>query len=155
MKMIGLARLGRDAELKYLPSGECVANLSLAVNYGKKGDDGNRPTQWIEASFWGKPAEVMNPYLLKGTVHCFFLSDVHIEEYQGRNGTGHKLAARVDGVELGPRVDGGGGGGSRPAPAPAPAQRPAPAPAPRQAPAPAAPARSSSGFDDMDDVPFK
>lgn len=105
MKTIGLARLGRDAELRYTPSGEAVCNLSLAVNYGKKGQDGNRPTQWIDASLWGKQAEALTPYLTKGSVHCFVLSDIHIETYQSQNGPGHKLSARVDSVELGPRVD--------------------------------------------------
>ncbi|MGL5486149.1 MAG: single-stranded DNA-binding protein [Shewanella sp.] len=105
MKTIGLARLGRDAELRFTPSGEAVCNLSLAVNYGKKGNDGNRLTQWIDASLWGKQAEALAPYLTKGSVHCFVLSDIHIETYQGQNGPGHKLSARVDSVELGPRVD--------------------------------------------------
>lgn len=105
MKTIGLARLGRDAEVRFTPSGEAVCNLSLAVNYGKKGGDGNRPTQWIDASLWGKQAEALAPYLTKGSVHCFVLSDIHIETYQGQNGPGHKLSARVDSVELGPRVD--------------------------------------------------
>lgn len=144
MKTIGLARLGRDAELRYTPDGTAVANLSLAVNYGQKGQDGNRPTQWIDASMWGKQAESLAQYMVKGSVHCFTLSEIHIEEYDGRNGRGHKLVARVDGVELGPRVDGAGQGAQRSA-APAPAPRPASAPAPRQ----------QSGFADMDDdIPF-
>lgn len=105
MKSIGLARIGRDAEVRYTPQGEAVCNLSLAVNYGKKGGDGNRPTQWIDASLWGKQAEALAPYLTKGSVHCFVLSDIHIETYQGQSGQGHKLSARVDSVELGPRVD--------------------------------------------------
>lgn len=147
MKTIGLARLGRDAELRRTPGGDPVCNLSLAVNYGMKAQDGNRPTQWIDASLWGKQAEALAPYLLKGSVHCFTLSDVRIETYQGQNGPGHKLAARVDNVELGPNGQGGGqGGGSAPAAAPRPAsgqQRPAASPP------------ASRGFDDMDDdIPF-
>ena len=151
MQMIGLARLGRDAELRILPSGEAVANLSLAVNYGKKGDDGNRPTQWIEASFWGRQAEATEQFLLKGTVHCFTLSDIHIETFQRRDGgEGTKMVARVDRVELGPRVE-----GQQRQAAPDQAPRPAPAPAPRPAAPAPAPARSSSGFDDDgEDIPF-
>lgn len=148
--MIGLARLGRDAELRYSTSGKAVANLSLAVSYGQKGQDGNRPTQWIEASIWEKQAEVMAPFMVKGSVHCFTLSDVHIETYQKNGGgEGTKLVARVDRVELGPRVDGGQARQAAPAPAP----RAAPAPRP---PAPAPAARQSSGFDDEDDsdIPF-
>lgn len=106
MKTIGLARLGRDAEVKYTQGGDAVCSLSLAVSYGKKGEDGNRPTQWIDAALWGKQAEALAPYLLKGTVHCFTLSDLRLETYQAKDGTtGTKIAARVDNVELGPRVE--------------------------------------------------
>jgi single-strand DNA-binding protein len=145
MKMIGLARLGRDAELRYLPDGTAVANLSLSYICGqKKQGDQYPPSQWIDASLWGKQAEVLAPYLVKGSVHCFTLEDIHIEKYQGQNGEGHKLVARVaiGGVELGPRV-----GGNDQGSAPAPAQRPAGnAPAPRSAARPAAV--------DEEDVPF-
>jgi single-strand DNA-binding protein len=150
MKHIGMARLGREAEMRALNDGTPVLNLSLAVNYGKKGQDGNRPTQWIEAAMFGQRAETLAPFMLKGSAHCFTLSDMHIETYvKGDGSQGVKLAARVDDVELGPRQDGA-----------AHAQRQAqarPAPAPRQAPPPrqAMPPASSSGFDDMDDdIPF-
>jgi single-strand DNA-binding protein len=142
MKTIGLARLGRDAEVRYLPDGTAVANLSLAVNYGKKDEGGNRPTQWIDASMWGKQAEALAQYMTKGSVHCFTLSEIHIEKYQGQNGEGHKLVARVDGVELGPRAAGGQDSAPQQRQAPSqPAQRPAPKPAPN--------------FSDIDDdIPF-
>ncbi|WOH61956.1 single-stranded DNA-binding protein [Bradyrhizobium sp. BWC-3-1] len=145
MKMIGLARLGRDAELRYLPDGTAVANLSLSYICGqKKQGDQYPPSQWIDASLWGKQAEALAQYLVKSSVHCFCLSDVRLEEYEGRNGKGVKMVARVDNVELGPRV-----GGNDQGSAPAPAQRPAAAPAARPAPRPA------PNFSDMDDdIPF-
>lgn len=143
MKTIGLARLGRDAEIRYTPSGEAVCNLSLAVNYGKKGEDGNRPTQWIDASLWGQRAESLSQYLVKGSVHCFTLDEVHIEAFQKGDGSqGTKLVARVADVELGPRVGGEGQ-------AAVPAQRPA---APAQRP-PARPAPKPAALAD-DDIPF-
>lgn len=149
MKQIGLARLGRDAELRYLPDGTAVANLSLAVNYGKRDAQGNTPTQWIDASMWGKTAELLVQYMVKGSVHCFTLSDVHIESYDKNDGgQGHKLVARVDGVELGPRVNGGDQGSApqrQAAPAGQqrmPATQAAPRPAPRPAPM------------DDEDIPF-
>lgn len=111
MKTIGMARLGRDAEIRFTPNGDAVCNLSLAVNYGQKGQDGNRPTQWIDASLWGKRAESLAPYLVKGSVHCFTLDEIHIETFEGNNGTGHKLVARVSDIELGPRAAGDGGAG--------------------------------------------
>lgn len=165
MKNIGLARLGRDAELRYLPDGNAVANLSLAVQVFDKNADNNRGVQWYDATLWGKQAEALTQYMIKGSVHCFTLSDVRIETYEGQNGTGHKLVARVDSVELGPRQDAAPQQGQQPRQQ-APAQRQAPqrqqpparngyadargAPQPqRQTP------RAASGFDEMDDdIPF-
>jgi single-strand DNA-binding protein len=60
----------------------------VSVNYGQKGQDGNRPTQRIEASLRGKRAESLAQYLTKGSVHCFTLEEIHIETYQGQNGQG-------------------------------------------------------------------
>lgn len=145
MKSIGMARLGRDAEIRYTPDGTAVANLSLAVTYGRKGQDGKYPTQWVDAALFGKQAEALAPYLFKGCNHCFTLDGMHIETFTKTDGTqSTKLSARVIDVELGPRVD---ALAQAPAPRP-PAQRPAARPAP-------APAAGGSGFDDMDDdVPF-
>lgn len=100
MKAHGLAYLGRDAEIRFTTQGEPVTNLSLAFSYGKRGDDGKRPTQWVEASLWGKRAEALAPYLLKGSQIVAYLDDVHIETFEGKNGAGHKLAARVADIEL-------------------------------------------------------
>jgi single-strand DNA-binding protein len=143
MKTIGFARLGRDAEVRYAPSGDAVVNLSIAFNYGKADDGGNRPTQWIEAALWGKRAESLAQYLVKGSVHNFYLSDVHIETYQGQNGQGHKMVGRVDDIELGPRGQAGGGGSERQDSGSQRQQRQAP------------PKQSGGGFDEMDDdIPF-
>lgn len=141
--LTGYFRLGRDVEVRYLPDGKAVANLSLAFNYGQKGQDGKRPAQWIDASLWGARAEKLEQYLKKGGTIYAVLSEPHIEEYQGRNGAGYKLAATVLDIELA-----GSSAGQQPEAAPAAQQRPAPqqsAPAPRQAPA-----------DDFDegDIPF-
>lgn len=145
MKTIGLARLGRDAEIRYTPSGDAVANLSLAATIFDKAAENNRGTQWIDASIWGKQAEALAQYLVKGSVHCFVLSDIKLEIYQKNGGgEGSKITARVDSVELGPRQDGQQGSG-----APAPARQAAPpAGSPRPAPKPA------PKFDDSDDIPF-
>lgn len=138
MKAFGLARIGCDAELRRTGSGDAVASLSLAFSYGRKGEDGKRPTQWIDASLWGKRAEALAPYLLKGGLVSVTLDEVHIETYEGRSGEGHKLVGKVLDIEL-------AGGGERQA-----APR-APAPPPKRAPT----GSIGSGFDDMDsDIPF-
>jgi single-strand DNA-binding protein len=144
MKMIGLARLGKDAEVRYTPGGDAVANLSLAYVCGRKKDSEHyAPSQWIDASLWGKQAEALAPYLVKGSVHCFYISDVHIETYEGRNGEGVKLVGRVDNVELGPRNpdQGRNDGGERPS-SNSGSQR---AQQPRQ---------SAPADDENDDIPF-
>ena len=141
MKAFGLARLGRDAEIRTTSQGESVATLALAFSYGRKGSDGNRPTQWVDAALWGKRAEALAPYLVKGGLVSVSLEDVHIETFDGKNGPGHKLAARVVDVELASTKQAGS----------APAQQQRQAPAPRPAPAPS----GGHGFESMDDdVPF-
>lgn len=99
-QMFGLARIGRDVELRYTQAGDAVASVSLAFNYGKKGADNKRPTQWVDGALWGKRAEALAPYLLKGVMLSVTLDDVHIEAYQGKNGEGHKLAGNITQVEL-------------------------------------------------------
>ena len=141
MKAFGVARIGRDVELRYTAQGEAVASLSLAFGYGRKGQDGKQPTQWVDAALWGKRAEALAPYLAKGHQIGVTLEDVHIETYQGKNGEGHKLVARVLDVQL--------IGGQAAVAASAATARPAPAAKAVQ------PALTGSGFDDMDDdIPF-
>ena len=138
MKANGLARIGKDAEVRYTPGGAAVANVSLAFTYGKKGDDGKRPTQWVDASLWGQRVESLTPYLTKGKQIVAYLEDVHIQTYTKGDGTqASKMAARIADLEF---VAGGEQAESQP----------------RQQPKPqAAPQSQGSGFDDMeDDIPF-
>lgn len=100
MKLIGIARLGRDAEVRFTTNGRAVANLSLAYNFGQKD---NRKTQWVEAALWGDQAERLQQYLLKGTVLNVICRDVHIETFEGSNGTGHKLVGTVADIEFVPK----------------------------------------------------
>lgn len=150
-KMYGLMRLGRDAEIRSTPAGERVANLSLVYSYGRKdATTGERPSQWVDGSFWGDRAEKLAPYLTKGSMHLFSLSDIHMEKYTDKSGfEAFKLAGRVDDVSLGanPKPQDGQQGD---APQRRPAQQPAQQPAQRMPTQPA-----GSGFDDMDDdIPF-
>lgn len=148
MKAFGLARIGRDVEIRYTQGSDAVASLSLAFSYGRKGDDGKRPTQWVDASLWGKRAEALAPYLKKGGLVSVSLEDVHTEVYQGRSGEATKVVARVVDIEL-------AGSSERQQAAPAaqaPARQQQQRPAQPQRPAPAP---QGSGFSDMDDdIPF-
>lgn len=145
-QLIGIMTLGRDAELRYLPSGDPVLNLALAYNYGQKGQDNHRPTQWIDAALFGKRAETLAPYLLKATKINAFIGDVHIEEFTRRDQTqGSKLVGRIIDIEFAGSAQQQGDQHQRQA---APAQqKPA---APKQA-----PKQQGGGFDEFDsDIPF-
>ena len=56
-------RLGRDSELKQLPSGKEVVNFSVAVD---KGRGENKETLWVDCSLFGERAAKLQPYLSKG-----------------------------------------------------------------------------------------
>lgn len=136
--LFGLAKIGRDVIVRHTANGEPVANVPLAFNYGKKGADGRKPTQWVDATLWGARAESTAPYLLKGTSVSVTVDDVHIETYKTNDGTtGTKLVGRIGTMEF--------------AGAPKQAQpeaTAAPAPQPKTAPA------AASLADMADDVPF-
>ena len=56
VKIIG--NLTRDPEIKYLPSGMAVCNITLGVNRSyKQGDDWKKETAFVEVKVWGKSAE--------------------------------------------------------------------------------------------------
>ena len=125
-------QLGKDAEVRFLQNGDAVANFSVADSQGK-----DKPTVWWNASLFGKRAESLAPYLLKGQ-SVTVTGTVTEREYTDKDGNKRKsMDVRVNDVAL--------QGGKREAEAPA-----------RQTPRPASkPSPSGSGFDDMDsDVPF-
>lgn len=146
IQIFGQAQVGRDVEVRSTAGGDAVASVSLAFSYGRKGDDGKKPTQWVDGALWGNRATALAPYLTKGARVTVALEDAHIETFQKQDGTqGVKLVARITAIDL-------AGGGTQQQQTAAPAQRqqqqrPAPQ---RQAAAPA-----GGGFADDDlDVPF-
>lgn len=135
--MSGLARIGRDVELKYTSSNMAVCNVALAFNVGY-GD--RKTTTWVEASLWGRQAEGLAPHLLKGTAIVAYLKDIKLDEFVRRDGTsGAKLVGVLTDLEF---------AGSRQESEQAPRQAPPPPP-PKPEPAPA---QSFEDFDD--DIPF-
>ena len=101
MKLFGIARLGRDVEIRHTASGKQVASLALAYDYGMKDENGKKPTQWVSASLWGDQAGRLQQYLTKGTALLVTLRDVHIEP--GNGDYGPKLVGTVADVEFVPK----------------------------------------------------
>lgn len=141
--LTGLFTLGRDAETRVTQGGTTVVQLAVAYNYGRKGEDGKKPSQWVRASMFGKQAEALIPYLTKGKQVSLVIRDLHIATFQkqdGSTGTSLEGVADFDDFARKPKEAGD---------APAPAQKQAPRPAPP-------PPSAGSGFDEFDgsDVPF-
>lgn len=101
MITIGLARIGNEPVVRYLPDGKPVLDLSLAYNYGRKDANGNYPTQWVNATLFGDRAEKLQVYLRKGGQILVQLDDLHIDTYQKKDGSnGSSLKARIGNIEL-------------------------------------------------------
>jgi single-strand DNA-binding protein len=160
-KVILVGNCGRDPEIRYLPSGQAVANVSVATSSRRKDKNSGETiedTQWHRVTFYDRLAEIAGEYVKKGRpiyVEGRLKYGTYVDKASGvEKNTVDIIATELQllgGREgIGGGEEGGGGGYSRPAAAPRAA---APAAA-RPAPAPAA-AKPSSGFDDMDDdIPF-
>ena len=164
-KVILIGNLGRDPELRYTPSGAAVCNVSIATTRNwKSKDSGERmeETEWHRVVFYDRLAEIAGEYLKKGRP-VYVEGRLKTRKWQDKEGkdnyTTEIIAEQMQ--LLGGREGGGGGGDAeeggysrREAPASraaasgggstggsAPASKPA--------------AKSSTGFDQMDDdIPF-
>lgn len=164
-KVILVGNLGRDPEMRAFPSGDQVANVTLATTDKWKDKQTGEPkehTEWHRLVFNGRLAEIAGQYLRKGS-QIYVEGSIRTRKWQDQSGQErYSTEIRVDQMQmLGSRQgmgapggdDGYGGGGDYEAPRRAVASAPRAAPAPRPAPAPAP--RAASGFDDMDDdIPF-
>lgn len=67
-KVILMGNLTRDVEMRTTPSGQSVANFSLAVSRSWKGQDGQtqEQTSFINCVAWGKAGEIIEKYVKKG-----------------------------------------------------------------------------------------
>lgn len=67
-KVILVGNLGRDADLRYTPSGAAIAKFSLATTekWTDKSGSPQERTEWHNIDLWGKQAETLKEYLVKG-----------------------------------------------------------------------------------------
>ena len=180
-KVIVVGNLGRDPEMRTFPSGDQVANVTVATTdkwKDKQSGEMREATEWHRIVFNGRLAEVAGQYLRKGSQVYVegslrtrkWTGQAGVEKYsteiradvmqmlgsrQGMGGPGGSGAAGADdGYGGGGEYGGGGGGGYENAAPPRRAAAPSAAARPGSAPRPApaaAPSRAASGFDDMDD----
>ena len=134
-----IGRLTRDAELKYTNTGFAVGKLSIAVNRRKKsGDTWTEEVNYFDVVLWGKTAESLNQYLIKGK-QIAVEGELRQNRWEQDGQTRSKVEISAIKIQLlgGGRQSGGG----------EPRQYSNPAPINSNAPEPA-------GDDFEDDIPF-
>lgn len=85
-KIILVGNLGRDPELRYTPQGTPVATFNIATNEKRKGKEGDQNiTTWFRCVAWGRLAETVSQYLVKGQ-QTYVEGRLKLEEWQDREG---------------------------------------------------------------------
>src|ERR1035438_10036437 len=118
-KVILLGNLGRDAELTFTPSGQALSKVSLATSrkwQDKNSGEWQEETDWHNLVIWGKTAENLTQYLLKGRT-IYVEGRIKNRSWE-KDGVKHYATDIVveDVVLVGNRGDapaGGGGGEAR------------------------------------------
>ncbi|MCA7954977.1 single-stranded DNA-binding protein [Burkholderia seminalis] len=114
-KVILVGNLGADPEVRYLPSGDAVANIRLATTdryKDKASGDFKEMTEWHRVAFFGRLAEIVSEYLKKGS-SVYIEGRIRTRKWQGQDGQDRYSTEIVaDQMQmLGGRGGSGGGGG--------------------------------------------
>jgi single-strand DNA-binding protein len=108
-KVILVGNLGRDAELRYTPGGSAVSKFSVATTevWNDKSGQRQERTEWHNIDLWGKQAESLSGYLVKGK-QVYVEGRLQTDEYTDKDGNKRKTTrVRCDRVVL---LGGGGRG---------------------------------------------
>jgi len=117
-KVIIIGNLGKDPEVRYMPSGDAVANLTVATTDVWKDKDGNKQeaTEWHRVSFFGKQAEICEKYLKKGS-QIYVEGSLRTRKWQDKDGNDrYTTEIRGDRMQMLGSRGGGAGGTSEDAP---------------------------------------
>ncbi|MDD3965359.1 MAG: single-stranded DNA-binding protein [Candidatus Moranbacteria bacterium] len=143
-----IGHLGRDPEVRYLPNGDPVANITIATSskYKNKAGELVEETEWHRVTFFGRLAEIAGEYLKKGRP-VYIEGRIKTRKYTDKDGV-EKYATDIIANEMQMLGDRGHGDGKD-------AQQQASQPPRPSAPRPAPERQSVGGFSDMDDdIPF-
>jgi single-strand DNA-binding protein len=87
-KVILVGNLGADPEVRYLPSGDAIANIRLATTDRYKDKDSGEfkeATEWHRVAFFGRLAEIVGEYLKKGS-SVYVEGRLRTRKWQGQDG---------------------------------------------------------------------
>ena len=107
-----IGNLGRDAELKYTPGGIAVASISVATTEVWNDKEGKKQekTEWHRCVLWGKQAENLATYLVKGK-QVYLEGRIQTRQWEKDGQKHYSTEIRVDRVVLlggGKSASGGG-----------------------------------------------
>jgi len=142
-KVILVGNLGADPEVKYMPNGNAVANVTLATSENwkdKQSGENREKTEWHRVVFFRRLAEIAGEYLKKGS-QVYIEGKLQTRKWQDKNGV-DRYTTEIVANEM-QMLGGRGGGGSADFGGAAASSQSAPA---------AAPAATADDFDD--DIPF-
>ena len=115
-KVFLLGRLGQEMELRSTPNGDAVGNVSMATSEtwkDKNTGDRKEKTEWHRLVIWGRRAEGLEKYLLKGT-QIYVEGRLQTRQWEAKDGGKRSTTEiRVDSIEF---VGGSRDSGDRPAP---------------------------------------
>lgn len=166
-KVILVGNLGGDPEVRYMPSGNAVTNVTLATSESwkdKQTGQMQERTEWHRVVFFNRLAEIAGEYLRKGS-KVYVEGSLRTRKWQGQDGqdrfTTEIVASEMQMLDS--RGGAGDAGGYSSQPDPMGYGQPQQQQAPRRQPAQQQPAQQSQqapqqpapGFDDFDDdIPF-
>lgn len=113
-KAILIGNLTRDPEIKTLPSGTSVTNVSIATNRVWKGQNGEKKeeTQFHNVVVFGKQAETVAQYLKKGS-SVLVEGRIQTRSWDGTDGQKrYRTEIVADRVQFGPKSSGASTGGN-------------------------------------------
>ena len=111
-KVILIGHLGKDPEVRYMPSGNAVCNVTLATSDSwkdKQSGETRDRTEWHNLVFYGRLAEIAGEYLRKGS-QAYVEGRLQTRKWQDKNGNDrYTTEIIVNDMQM---LGGRGGGGS-------------------------------------------
>lgn len=96
-KVILVGNLGADPEIRYMPSGGAVANISIATTekwLNKSSGEPEERTEWHQVTLFNKLGEIAGEYLKKGS-QVYIEGSLRTDKYQDRDTGADRYATKV------------------------------------------------------------